>query len=348
MRLLQHARLAGRPASPPGAPKRGRRRWIWAIAALAGLGIVPASATSAAAAPPRPAPGLTPGAVYVSPAENDVFYTATDRTVWVKNLANGALARVGNGLLASGPSAIYDGSTVVVFGEGTDHKLWRAVRQGTGGYGNWELLGGAITAQPAAVAAPLRPGYLVFVRGADGAVYQASGTSSTHGTASFTRVGGRVLAGTGPAAAYERIGAAARGQAMPRPPASESTSVAVVGTDRALYVTAIGYFPISGQWQPAGGQTTASPALTLYQANGSLLAVVRGTSNAAYYRSVRSAGGWTSIGGRLNSGLVATIDGRTGTAYVYALGTDNQVYQKTANLAASPPAFSPTWKKVTS
>ena len=200
----------------------------------------------------------------MSPAENDVFYTATDRTVWVKNLANGSLARVGNGLLASGPSAIYDGSTVVVFGEGTDHKLWRAVRQGTGGYGNWELLGGAITAQPAAVAAPLRSGYLVFARGADGAVYQASGTSSTHGTASFTRVGGRVLAGTGPAAAYERIGAAARGQAMPRPPASESTSVAVVGTNRALYVTAIGAFPVSGQWQPAGGQTTASPALTLY------------------------------------------------------------------------------------
>ena len=44
---------------------------------------------------------------------------------------------------------------------------------------------------------------------------------------------------------------------------------------------------------------------------------------------------------------MATIDGQTGTAYVYALGTDNQVYQKTANLAASPPAFSPTWKKVT-
>ena len=59
-----------------------------------------------------------------------------------------------------------------------------------------------------------------------------------------------------------------------------------------------------------------------------LLAVVRGTDNAAYYRSVPSAGGWTSIGGRLNSGLVATIDGQTGTAYVYALKTDDQVYQK--------------------
>jgi hypothetical protein len=346
MRSPQNAGVAGyRPGRLPAA--RRRRHVIWAIAALAVMGIVPVSAAGAAAAPP-PAPGVTPGAVYVSPTENDVFYTATDRTVWVKNLDNGALARVGNGLLVSAPSAIYAGSTVVVFGEGTDHKLWRTVRQATGGYGIWELLGGAITARPAAVAVTRQPSaYYVFVRGTDGAVYQAAGTSSTHGTASFTRVGGRVLAGTGPAAAYQETGATAHGQAMPDPPPDEATWVAVVGTNRALYVTAIGAFPPSGQWQSAGGQTTASPALTLYQANGSLLAVVRGTDNAAYYRTVQSAGGWTSIGGRLNSGLVATIDGQTGTAYVYALGTDNQVYQKTANLAASPPAFSPTWKKVT-
>ena len=347
MQSPQNAGVAGyRPGLLP-APRR-RRHIIWAIAVLAVMGTVPVSAIGAAAAPPPPpAPGVTPGAVYVSPTENDVFYTATDRTVWVKNLDNGALARVGNGLLVSAPSAIYVGSTVVVFGEGTDHKLWRTVRQATGGYGNWELLGGAITARPAAVAATLQPSvYYVFVRGTDGAVYQVAGTSSTHGTASFTLVGGRVLAGTGPAAAYEKIGAAAHGQA-PDPPADESTWVAVAGTNRALYVTQVGAFPISGQWQSEGGQTTASPALTLYQANGSLLAVVRGTNNAAYYRSVPSAGGWTSIGGQLNSGLVATIDGNTGTAYVYALGTDNQVYQKTANLAASPPAFSHTWKKVT-
>jgi hypothetical protein len=347
VRSPQNAGVAGyRPGLLPAA--RRRRHVIWAIAALAVMGIVPVPAAGAAAAPPPPpAPGVTPGAVYVSPTENDVFYTATDRTVWVKNLDNGVLARVGNGLLVSAPSAIYDGSSVVVFGEGTDHKLWRTVRQATGGYGNWELLGGAITARPAAVAATLEPSvYYVFVRGTDGAVYQAAGTSSTHGTASFTRVGGRVLAGTGPAAAYEKIGPAAHGQA-PDPPADESTWVAVAGTNRALYVAQVGAFPISGQWQSAGGQTTASPAMTLYQANGSVLAVVRGTDNAAYYRSVQGAGGWMSIGGRLSSGLVATIDGQTGTAYVYALGTDNQVYQKTANLAASRPAFSPTWKKVT-
>ena len=181
MRSPQNAGVAGyRPGLLPAA--RRRRHVIWAIAALAVMGIVPVSAAGAAAAPPPPAPGVTPGAVYVSPTENDVFYTATDRTVWVKNLDNGALARVGNGLLVSAPSAIYAGSTVVVFGEGTDHKLWRTVRQATGGYGNWELLGGAITARPAAVAVTLQPSaYYVFVRGTDGAVYQAAGTSSAHG-----------------------------------------------------------------------------------------------------------------------------------------------------------------------
>jgi hypothetical protein len=74
--------------------------------------------------PPPPAPGVAPGAVHVSPTENDVFYTATDRTVWVKNVDNRSLRRVSNGLLVSAPSAIYNGSTVIVFGEGTDHKMW--------------------------------------------------------------------------------------------------------------------------------------------------------------------------------------------------------------------------------
>ena len=108
MQSPQNAGGAGyRPGLVPAA--RRRRHVIWAIAALAVMGIMPVPAAGAAAAPPPPAPGVTPGAVYVSPTENDVFYTATDRTVWVKNLDNGALARVGNGLLVSAPSAIYAG-----------------------------------------------------------------------------------------------------------------------------------------------------------------------------------------------------------------------------------------------
>ena len=207
MRPLQHTGFAGHPPGPPSAPKRRRRHLIWVIAALASMGIVPAYATAAAAAPPPPAPGVAPGAVYVSRAENDVLYTATDRTVWVKNVDNGSLQRVGDGLLASAPSAIYNGSTVIVFGEGTDHKLWWTLRRAGGGYANWTLLGGALTAQPGAVftggtAFPSR--YEVFVRGTDGAAYRLI-HSATGWASAFTRVGGRLLDGTGPTAAHATV-----------------------------------------------------------------------------------------------------------------------------------------------
>jgi len=340
------------PGDLPGhrPPRRRRRRNV--IAAAAALAVVLAVAvagcgqgspntkapSASVSAPPPPAPGVAPGAVYVSSAENDVFYTATDRTVWVENVDNRSLQRVGNGLLVSAPSAIYNGSTVIVFGEGIDHKLWWTHRLASGGYADWALLGGALTAQPGAVftggpASPSR--YEVFVRGTDGAVYRL-----VHGAAgwasAFTRVGGRLLDGTGPAAAHARVATAN----------SEATWVSVTGTDRAVSVALLGAFGFS----PIGGQTTASPALTAYSdSTGVTLAwFVRGTDNAAWY-VVNNRPEWTSIGGRLNSGPAAATDRATGTTYVYALGTDNQVYETTGKLTRSPPwaTFSSTWTKVT-
>lgn len=137
------------PGNPPGHCPVRRRRRRNVIAAAAALAVVLAVAavgcgqgspsTKAPPAPvstPPPAPGVAPGAVYVSPTENDVFYTATDRTVWVKNVDNRSLRRVSNGLLVSAPSAIYNGSTVIVFGEGADHELWWTHRLASGGYAN--------------------------------------------------------------------------------------------------------------------------------------------------------------------------------------------------------------------
>ncbi len=354
MRGSHKADLTGDSPGAPPAPKKGRRHssWailsIWAIAALAAIGMVPAFATAAVAAPPSPAHGIAPGAVYVSSAENDVLYTATDRTVWVKNLDNGSLVRISNGLLISAPSAIYNGSTVIVFGEGTDHQLWWTLRLATGGYANWAPLGGALTAQPGAVftgaySGGIPPSYSVFVRGTDGAVYELDHTSGGW-PSSFFRVGGRLLAGTGPTAAFVTT---------PASPSSFSY-LAAVGTNRALYVAALGLYGFTS----AGGQTTASPALTSYFTSGAggtftVVAFVRGTNNAGYYNEVESFPGaagtpsWHPIGGRLNSGLAATTAPLTGTSYVYALGTDNQVYEKTANLTTVPVTFSPTWSKVT-
>ena len=340
------------PGIPPGHRLPRQRRCRNVIAAVGALAVVLAvavagcgqgsPATKARSAPvstpPPPAPGVAPGAVYVSPAENDVFYTATDRSVWVKNVDNGSLRRVGNGLLISAPSAICNGSTVIVFGEGTDHKLWWTHRQAAGGYASWALLGGALTAQPGAVftggpASPSR--YEVFVRGTDRAAWRLV-HGATGWAPAFTRVGGRLLDDTGPAAAHATVATAN----------SQATWVSVTGTNRVVYVALPGAFGFS----PIGGQSTASPALTAYSSStGVTLAwFVRGTDNAAWY-VVNNRPEWTSIGGRVNSGLAATTDRATGTTYVYALGTDNQVYETTGKLTRSPPwaTFSATWKKVT-
>ena len=334
------------PGDPPGHRPPGQRRRRDVIAAAAALAVVLAVAVAgcgqgspdikappaAVSAPPPPAPGVAPGAVYVSPAENDVFYTAADRTVWVKNVDNGSLRRLSNGRLVSAPSAIYNGSTVIVFGEGADHELWWTHRLASGGYADWALLGGALTAQPGAVftGGPAFPSrYEVFVRGADGAVYRL--VHGAAGWAPFVRVGGRLLAGTGPAAAHATVATSN----------SEATWVSVTGTGRAVSVALLGAFGFS----PIGGQTTAGPALTAYSySTGVTLAwFVRGTDNAAWYM-VNNRPEWTSIGGRLTSGLAASTDGATGTTYVYALGTDNQVYETTGKLTRSPPwaTFSPT------
>ena len=177
------------PGDPPGHRPPGQRRRRDVIAAAAALAVVLAVAVAGVVRVPRtskrrrecgswlrrlPRPGTAPGAVYVSPAENDVL-TAADRTVWVKNVDNGSLRRLSNGRLVSAPSAIYNGSTVIVFGEGADHELWWTHRLASGGYADWALLGGALTAQPGAVftGGPAFPSrYEVFVRGADGAVYR--------------------------------------------------------------------------------------------------------------------------------------------------------------------------------
>lgn len=241
-----------------------------AVAAVGcGQGSPSTKAPPAPVSTPPPAPGVAPGAVYVSPTENDVFYTATDRTVWVKNVDNRSLRRVSNGLLVSAPSAIYNGSTVIVFGEGADHELWWTHRLASGGYANWTSLGGALTAQPGAVftggtAFPSR--YEVFIRGTDGAAYRLV-HSETGWASAFTRVGGRLLDGTGPTAAHATVATAN----------SEATWVSVTGTNRTVYVALLGAFGFT----PIDGQTTASPALTAYSTStGVTLAwFVRGTGS---------------------------------------------------------------------
>jgi hypothetical protein len=291
---------------------------------------------------PGPAPGVAPGLViadWESPPGPgpDLLYLATTGVVWIRQqletINMGGPPTLYGGRLVSAPAPIFDDrtDTQILFGQGTDNQLWSS---GMGGYTMsiqpWHPLGGRLTAAPAAVS--LGGGaYAVFVRGADGALWERaySGTAWS----SWRSLGGRLLAGTGPAAAYLT--------------ASRQVYVAVVGTDRRLYLTIVGqrtgFFSI-------GGQMTVNPALTAISPS-TLAAFARGTNGSGYYNQYRQAGGaagWRSIGGRLTSGLAAatSIGGGSVTTYTMALGADSQVYETKGNWAQDPPKFS-GWTKVT-
>ena len=304
------------------------------MVALAGLCLATVSAAAAPDPPPDitpPAPGVTPG-VAVMPGGTgvDMFYTATDRTVWIlEGVGTSPLPVPYGGRLVSAPAAIWTGSAEIVFGQGTDNQLWYS---GVGNvYGVWHALGGKLTSGPGAVS--LGGGaYAVFVRGIDGAVWQRVYNGAAWGP--WQSLGGRVLAGTGPTAAYLTGNA--------------HLYVGMIGTDRQMHLKVAnglgGFFSI-------GGRTTASPALTAISPS-TLVAFSRDTNGVGYYNRYTEAGGagrWRSIGGRLTSGLAAGAGVVTGkpTTYTFGLGTDNQVYENAGTWASYPPSFS-GWVQITS
>lgn len=160
------------------------------------MSLVTVFAAAASAAPPPPAPKVTPGAT-VSGVTLDL--AAADGSVWLKNVASGPSTptRVG-GHLVGGPSAVFDGNSIVIFGRGTDNRLWDVSCPSVTVCRRWEPLGGVITSKPGAVGKS-RMVYSVYARGTDGAVW---GRDYINGWGRWYKVGGRVLAGTGPAAAY--------------------------------------------------------------------------------------------------------------------------------------------------
>ncbi len=154
--------------------RQGRRSRVRAfLVALVGAGLTAASvAGPASAAPAAPAPpghGLTPGSAVVGTTA--VFaYTATDGSAWVRDLANGVYSSAG-GHLTSGLAAIGSGSSVLIFGRGTDNALWVNSCTPGGRCGSWASLGGVITSDPGAIfRGPSSADYSVYARGTNGAV----------------------------------------------------------------------------------------------------------------------------------------------------------------------------------
>lgn len=292
---------------------------ILAAGATAGL----ASSASAATAP-APAAGVTPAAT-IAAGDRIVGYTTGNGPVSLHDLSTGAVTSAG-GHLVGGPGLMANGSDILVFGQGTDHRLWLSTCTMSGGCGGWQSLGGNLTSSPAAsFSGPTTNDYRVYARGTNGALWYR--THGSTGWGGWSSLGGRLLAGTSPAAAYVTL---------------DGPYTLVTGTNHELYVEGPGFTPFTA----AGGRTSSTPALAYVPAAqgqpNALIGFARGTDNAGYYhRFIASTPGWHSMGGRLSTGVAASeqVVATIPTTYTYALGTDNRVYEATASWAAPTPGL---------
>ena len=289
-------------ASGPPAVRWRRRLTAGVVTSLAAVGLATASVTAASAAPLPPAPGVSP-AVVAGGVGPIYFYTAANGTVWTKT-ETGTATQVSNGIVVSAVSGLYNGSSIILFGRGTNNALWYTTGTSAASWSSWASLGGGITAQPGAVYRGSAAVYAVFARGTNGAVWARDHSSA--GWGAWHSDGGNLLGGTAPSAAFF----------------GNITWLLVVGTNQQLYTAEAG---LTGFF-PAGGQTTSTPGLTT--APGALVGFVRGTNSVAYYhRFQNTTPGWHSIGGLFSSGLAAANVAVGGTlTFTVGLGTNSQVY----------------------
>jgi hypothetical protein len=315
--------------------RRSPRLLALLTAALAvGSLLTTLAAAPAAAQPPGPAPGVTLGAAVNSTHAPRLFYNSTSGTVWMRDLANpGSNPVFLGGHLIGGPGAVwvppgelFAAGAFAVFGRGTDNRLWWTHQTSTG-WSKWASLGGRLTSKPAAYATPTfggqSSGLAVYVRGTDGAVWVRGFQPVTPGGLAFDdwrSIGGRLLPGTGPAAALT----------------AGRISVAAVGTDRAVWIATFLYGSRGYVWHSLGGITTANPGIAT-PADGIVVAFARGTDNAAWYnefvgQTTDVRPGWHLLGGKLTSGMTAIptmVDRPQGPVCLFALGTDNQAWMRT-------------------
>jgi hypothetical protein len=296
-----------------GRKRRLHGRAFLVTLAAAGLAVAMAAGPASATTDPTP-PGhnYTPASAVVG-TTTVMAYTATNGSVWVRNLTTGRYSAAGGHLL-SGPALVKSGSASIIFGEGTNHALWENICVLGDSCGSWVPLGGYITSHPGAVfRGPGVADYSVYARGSNGAVWGRDHNSS--GWSGWYTTGGNLLSGTGPSAAF--LG---------------GIYILAVGTNRGLYLQHLGVT----RFVSVGGVTTATPALV--SISTALVGFVRGTDNVGYYhRFLHTSPGWHKMGGVFTSGLGASALGAL--TDIFGLGTDSRVYGNIGVWTSYPPTF---------
>ena len=182
----------------------------------------------------------------------------------------------------SAPAAcsVDDAGAFGLFVKGADGALWY---QNYGGV--WSSLGGYMTSDPAAVSQGAGK-ITVFVRGGEGALWSKYTTNGGTSWSTWSKIGGQLLAGTGPAA-Y------AWGDAR--------LGWVVTGNDHALWHM---WKDSAGthSWESLGGYLTASPAAT--SPSSGVIDVYGRGGNGALWQKIFGLGwySWTSLGGQIAPG----------------------------------------------
>ncbi len=162
----------------------------------------------------------------------------------------------------------------------------------------------------------------------------------------WSKIGGQLLAGTGPAAYSFTSGT--------------TTQVGwfVTGTDHALYQQWSDNGVQSPSWVNLGGYLTSGPAATS-PGNGVIDVFVRGTNGALYERTTTNGGAtwssWASLGGQIPAGTSPAVSSwSSGRLDLFVQGMDGALYHKSysgsawsawenlgGKLTSSPAATSP-------
>jgi hypothetical protein len=218
----------------------------------------------------------------------------------------------GTVMAGTGPAATSWGVGPALFAVDTSGHVWWNESA-------WSSLGGVATSSPAATTPNFTPNVVldVFVRGTNGALYERSTLNNGASWGAWSNLGGRIAAGTGPAACSWGAG---------------RVDVFVQGTDGALWHKGSTNSGASwSNWQSLGGKLTSSPAASP-PATNQIGVFVRGTDGACWYKDWTGTAwsSWKSLGGQL-----APNTGPGVLAGVFVQGTDHQLWRQELGEAGS-------------
>lgn len=209
-----------------------------------------------------------------------------------------------------------------LFTKGADGALWYRQWNSATGWSASQSLGGYLTSDPAAVS-QISIGSIVdvYVRGGDGALwtksYSAYSASVAGSWSGWSRIGGQLLAGTGPTA-YSWYDSN-----------NQHLGWFVTGTNHALYHMWMDATGTHG-WENDGGYLTSSPAATS-QAPGKIDVYVRGGDSALWQKEYSNGGwgSWASLGGRIYPGTApAACSWGQGHLDVFVEGMNGALYNR--------------------